>query len=504
MVVAGTNINIAPKQIAVTPDTAFRRAVALQQRGDLAAAEKIYRAILKQYPRHFETLANLGNVLLLAERMEEAVRFLRRALSQNSNSAIVHNLLARTLQLLERYDEALERSRRAIVLDPQLVEARATLAQGLAELGRYDEARAALERAIELAPDQASLYYYWGQITRWTAGDPRIAALEGLLPRSDALPLDERVNLHFALGKAYADCGEIERAFRHQIAGGTLQRRGLRYNEAATLREMDELTRALDAEWIAQHEGLGDLSPRPVFIVGMARSGTSLVEQILASHPRVKGLGERVTLTDAIAQICGTPGVPASLPQQLVHWSGSELRRLGGLYLKASRRGVPTSAERITDKLPANFRFAGLIHAALPNARIIHTVRDPVDTCLSIFSILFSGMSQLYSYDLGELGRYYRAYEKVMAHWRRVLPPCVMLEVRYEDVVRDLAGQARRIVGHCGLEWDPACLDFHKAERPVRTISHAQVRQPIYHSSVGRPRPPRELMLPLLKALAIA
>jgi hypothetical protein len=140
---------------------------------------------------------------------------------------------------------------------------------------------------------------------------------------------------------------------------------------------------------------------------------------------------------------------------------------------------------------------------ALPNARIIHTRRDPVDTCLSMFSILFTGMGLLHSYDLGELGRYYRAYEKLMAHWRDILPAGVMLEVQYEEVVDDLEQQARRIVAHCGLEWDDACLDFHKTERAVRTISHQQVRQPIYRSSVGRRRPPRELLLPLLEALGV-
>lgn len=491
-----------PKQIGVTPDVAFKRAVELQQKGDLPGSEKIYRAILKQYPKHFETLANLGNVLLVAERLEEAVRFLRKALKQKPNSAIVLNNLARALHMLERHEEALQRAKHAIALDSQLVDARATLAQGLAELGRYDEARATMAQAIELAPDQARFYYYWGQITRWTADDPRLTALEALAQKAPSLPHDDQVNLHFALGKAYADCGDIERAFRQQIEGGALQRRLLRYDEASTLSELDALC-ALDAKWMTRHQRGGDPSPLPIFILGMPRSGTSLVEQILASHPKVKGLGERVTLNEAIAEVCGTNTIPPLLPQRAAHWSSAQLRQLGALYIKAISRSVPAGATRITDKLPANFRFAGLIHAALPNARIIHTRRDPVDTCLSIFSILFSGHSQLYSYDLRELGRYYRAYEKVMAHWRNVLPPGVMLEVQYEEVVDNLEQQARQIIAHCGLEWDDACLEFYKAERPVRTISHAQVRQPIYRSSVGRPRPPHNLLLPLLEALGV-
>jgi tetratricopeptide (TPR) repeat protein len=495
---------IMSRQVGVTPDAAFQQAVALQQRGDLAGAEKIYRAILKQQPKHLQTLSNLAAVLLLGERMTEAIPLLRKALNQNPNSAVVHTHLARAFALLDRHEEALERANRAIALDPQLPGAHATLAQVLSNLGRYAEAKKALTRAIELAPEHASFYYYMGQIARWTADDPCFAALEALVKNAAALPLPEQVAAHFALAKAYDDCGDIERSFRHQIEGGTLQRRFLKYNETATLGELDEVCSALDADWLTRHRGGGDPSSLPVFVLGMPRSGSTLIEQILASHPRVHALGERLTFIEALAQVCGTSTVPASLGYRASRWSDAELRKLGGLYREATQRETPASATRAVDKLPTNFQYVGLIHAALPNARIIHTQRDAVDTCLSVFSILFSGGAQLYSYDLAELGRYHRAYEKVMAHWRNILPAGVMLGVDYEEVVHDLEGQARRIVAHCGLEWDDACLEFHKADRAVRTVSHAQVRQPIYRTSVGRPRPPRDLLLPLLETLGIA
>jgi hypothetical protein len=178
---------------------------------------------------------------------------------------------------------------------------------------------------------------------------------------------------------------------------------------------------------------------------------------------------------------------------------GEQLRQFGAEYVAAIRALAP-NAERITDKMPHNFRFAGFIHLALPNARIIHARRDPVDTCLSGFSKYFSG-DHPYNHDLAELGRYYRAYEALMAHWRQVLPSGVMLEVQYEEVTADLECQARRIVAHCGLDWDDACLSFHKTERAVRTASAIQVRQPIYRSSVGRSRPYEHMLGPLLEAL---
>ncbi len=494
-------VRMTPRPVALAPDQAYRQAVALQQRGDLTGAEKIYRVLLKQQPKNFHVLTDLATILLTSERTEEAVVVLRKALNQDPNSALTHAMLARALQMLDRDEEGLERASRAIALNPELADAHATLAQGLANLGRYDEAVSAMARAIELAPNRARFYSYWGHITRWTADDPRLAALEALAQKSSSLPLADRVELNFALAKAYGDCGDIERAFHHQIEGGALQRRIFKYDEAATLAEFDDIARAIDDAWLGQHRGIGDPSPMPVFVVGMPRSGTTLVEQILASHPQVRALGERLTLIEAIAQACGTPTIPRSLPRLAAQWSDAQLRGLGTRYLEAATRGIPGTATLVIDKLPANFQFAGIIHAALPNARIIHTRRDPVDTCLSNFSILFAGYAQLYSYDLGELGRYYRAYERLMAHWRAALPPGVMLDVQYENIVDNLEHEARRIVAHCGLEWDDACLAFHKTDRPVRTVSHAQVRQPIYRSSIGRPRPSADLLLPLLNAL---
>jgi hypothetical protein len=241
--------------------------------------------------------------------------------------------------------------------------------------------------------------------------------------------------------------------------------------------------------------GLGDPSSVPVFIVGMPRSGTTLIEQILASHPRVFGAGELMNLTRTVATLSRR----APFLGAILAMGAPELRELGAHYVTEVRQLAP-EADRIIDKMPANFRLVGLIHLALPNARIIHARRDPLDTCFSCFSQLFSG-DQPFSYDLAELGRYYSAYEMLMQHWRRVLPRGVMLEVNYEDVIGDLEGEARRIVSHCGLEWDDACLSFHQTERPVR--STFQVRQPIYRNSVGRWRLYERHLGPLIGALGL-
>jgi hypothetical protein len=250
---------------------------------------------------------------------------------------------------------------------------------------------------------------------------------------------------------------------------------------------------------MAGRTGAGHASALPVFIVGMPRSGTTLIEQILASHPQVFGAGELPDLGDAAARLSEPGDANGAFPEIVASLPDEVLRQVGARYADAAGARAPM-AERVTDKMPLNFYFVGLIHLALPNARIIHASRDPLDTCLSCFATLFTGDHRV-AYELSELGRYYKAYEGLMEHWRRVLPDGVMLEVRYEDVVADVGREARRIVAHCGLSWDDTCLRFHGSPRPVRTASAAQVRRPIYDSSVGRWRAYDKLLLPLIEAL---
>jgi hypothetical protein len=218
-----------------------------------------------------------------------------------------------------------------------------------------------------------------------------------------------------------------------------------------------------------------------------------LVEQILATHPKVYGAGELNDFEAVVASCRGSDGTRSGL-------GSKELREIGVRYLQRVR-ATAIGAKRITDKMLANYRYAGLIHLALPNARIIHVCRDPLDTCLSCFSTLFTHNNQPFSYDLAELGRYYRAYTALMEHWREVLSLEQMLEVQYEELVVNFEPLARRILAYCGLEWDAACLEFHKTQRPVWTASGIQVRQPIYRSSVGRWRPYEDMLRPLSEAL---
>jgi len=513
------------------PVTVFRQAATLHSQGKLSEAEELYRALLINHPDHFEALHYLGVLCRLQGKFREAASLIGKALSQKPewaeahfslgvvyllmvrySDALVHygkalairpnfpeayNMRGIALQALHREEEAIAQFRQAIALRPDYAESYGNIGSSLQELGRIDEARQAFEKAIELAPKRPRFYRQLGECRRIAAESPWLAAMEEMGRDLAKLSEDDRIELHFALGKAYDDLGDPERSFHHLHEGNAIRRRQITYDEPATLKIFDDIRATYTPALMREKSGSGHPSSLPIFILGMPRSGSTLVEQILASHPKVYGAGERADFHEAVATIEGRnpPTIPAVVPTL----TGDQLQRLGALYVSRMSADAP-QAERITDKMPGNFVHAGLIHLALPNARIIHTRRDPVDTCFSCFARLFT-QSKWYTYDLGELGRYYRGYQQLMEHWRRILPEGAMLEVQYEDVVADLEGQARRIVAFCGLEWDDACLAFHRTQRAIRTASAPQVRQPIYHSSVGRWRAYAHLLWPLLAAL---
>jgi tetratricopeptide (TPR) repeat protein len=368
----------------------------------------------------------------------------------------------------------------------------------LLALGRLLEGRAALEQAIRLAPRNAKFQRDLSEISHFAIGDARLVGMERLAQDTASLSIDDRIELHFALGKAYEDLGRHAEAFRQWLDGNALKRKQIAYDEAGALEALDGMRTAFTSDMLRTRQDVGQPSAAPVFIVGMPRSGTTLVEQILAGHPQVFGGGELPHFIAAVNEMRAAFG--GNFSQLVSQMTDADFRNLGARYLAETAQLAPGAA-RITDKMPTNFVFAGFIHLALPNATIIHAVRDPVDTCLSCFSKLFVA-KQNHTFDLAELGRYYRHYQALMAHWHSIMPTGRILDVRYEDVVADLEGQAHRIITHCGLEWDPRCLAFHQTERPVRTASAVQVRQPIYNKSVGRWRVHEPFLAPLLAELS--
>ena len=307
----------------------------------------------------------------------------------------------------------------------------------------------------------------------------------------------ERADLHSAAGKVASDQRRDEDAFANWLEGARLRRKAINYTIASSRKNFAANRAAFEGAIFERRLQQPVDGPTPIFITGMPRSGTTLAEQILASHPSVEGLGELRHITDIAGAVSDWSGADGGYPDALAALGEADWAQAASLYMeRLPRRGAEPV---VSDKMPSNFYYLGFIALLFPNARIVHCRRDALDTCLSCFTTDFSD-GQEWSFDLAEIGAYYGFYLELMAHWRRVLPLPVH-ELDYESVVADLAGEARRLVEFCGLDWHPDCLEFHRAERPVLTASNAQVRQPLYASSVGRWRRFEKHLDPLIENL---
>ncbi len=439
-----------------------------------------------------------ADILRQLHRFAEGLAACRRALALDPSSSDAYNSLGLLLQETASDDEAAAAFDRAVALAPDASLPLANKASMLMQCGRAGEARAAIEKAYTLDPNSAAVWYTRTMIRGFVLEDAEIATLEKLADPARTPSLADRVWLHFALGGAYVERSDADRAFRHLDAGNGMKRALVRYDADAAERRLDAIAAAFPAVRPAEAPATECISELPVFVVGMPRSGTTLIEQILASHPQVHGAGELRFLEAEVHRVENARG--RSYPDFVPHLAPVDYAEIGRAYL-AQIEPVPPNVVRVVDKMITNSLYAGLIYFALPRARIILCRRDPIDTCLSCYSKLFtSGLE--YSYDLTELGRYYRAHDRLMAHWRNVLPAQNFLEIDYESVVADLEGSARRIVEFCGLEWSPACLRFHETRRTVRTASMVQVRKPLYRTSVGRWRQFSAHLAPLIEALS--
>jgi tetratricopeptide (TPR) repeat protein len=464
------------------------------------AAIARYRQALAIRPNDAALCARLASVLQASGRSAEAIALGEQALVLDPHADDAHGTLGSAFMTLNRNEEALAHFEASLAVAGERAETHNNIGVALQLLGRAEEAAAAYQTAVRLAPKSIMTHFNLASLKTFSVGDPRLAGLEALAKEADSLDQEDHIALDFALAKAFADLDQRAQSFHHLREGNTRKRRQIVYDEPAIMAFFAQIRATFSPTLMRAKHG-GDPSRLPVFVVGMPRSGTTLIEQILASHSAVFGAGEREDLNQAVLAHFGPRDAAANFPESLSTVTPETLRQFATHYLEGITESAPW-ARRIVDKMPLNFLFVGLIHLALPNARIIHAVRDPVDTCFSCFSLLFAG-HQPFAYDLGELGRYYRAYEALMAHWRSVLPHGVMIDVNYEDVVADLETQARRMLAHCGLDWQPQCLDFYKTPRGVRTASSIQVRQPIYRHALGRWRRYEAFLQPLLQALDV-
>ncbi|MEZ5809970.1 MAG: sulfotransferase [Rhizobiaceae bacterium] len=472
------------------PDAAFLHNIlgachaGLGQAGEAVAC---YRRALALDPASAEIRNNLGDALNRLGRHEEAETVLHQALAARPDYPEALNNLANALNHLNRQAEAMPLLQKALRLKPDFAEAFNNLGNAHNDLGRPAEAVAAFEAALKARPGYAEAWRNLAAVRRFAAGDDAIGALENAL--SAATAPGDRIHLEFALAKALDDIGEHDRAFGHFAAGNRLHRRGIG-DPIAEQRNLFGRIRAIFADGVpAPPADLDPSSKRPVFIVGMPRSGTSLVEQILASHTGVHGGGELQVVRRAVA-----PAVEAG---RLDEAAIAAIRKSCIDGLDALGAAEPA----VTDKMPLNFRWIGFIAAALPEAVIVHTRRDSVAVAWSIFRTFFPARGLEFSFDLGDIAAYLRLYDELMAFWAERLPGRIV-ECDYERLTENQEAETRRLLDRCGLGWDERCLAFHETARAVRTASSVQVREKMYRGSSRAWRDYEPHLGPLIEALA--
>ena len=501
----------------------FRQAEESVARGDYAAAITQYQDSIQLRPRHAEARNKLGVVLLRQGRNADAEEQFRQAIVRQPNHVEAHVNLGVVLSATQRFQEAEDTLRRALKLKPADTAARSQLAQVLFYRGRFDRARIEFEKVLKVAPRDANALFGFGVLARSEgrfdeaeelfrralAAAPQMApawsAIAGLrkMTQADAgwceaaeqaaatmkAPPDE-AGVRFAIGKYLDDVGEYEQAFNsYQRANELLKAVAQPYNNVLHARVVDDMIRVYTPEAIARARTGGSVATKPIFVVGMPRSGTSLTEQILASHPAVAGAGELPFWNDAVRRHEGA--ARADLLDEPLR------KQLAGEYLDTLQRHCPDTGY-VVDKMPRNADYLGVIHSVFPHARIIYMRRDPIDTCLSCYFQHFSA-NLSYTLDLADLAHYYSEHARLMAHWRKVLPPGTILDVPYEELVADQEQWTRKILTFLGLEWDERCLRFNETQRPVITSSYWQVRQRIYGNSVQRWRNYSKFVGPLRK-----
>ena len=470
--------------------------------GEPAKAAPYFEKALTIDPGYPRAVKGLATTYHLLERSDKLAYVCQQLVGYAPNVATTWVEFGAALITLNKRAEAEKHFAKALELAPDDADVRLRMARAWLEAGDLDAANSALAEAVELKPRSIYVLDMVTSLKKTVPGDGTLEKLTDL--DENAMDLQQRAVLHFALGKALSDLGDYERSFLHFLDANKHQRARRGYDETKALAVIARTAELFSPAILANCGESGNPSRTPIFILGMPRSGSTLVEQVLAGHKRVRAMGELKAMDEAIGTLESKKG--SSFPGWLPSLDRHDIALLADRYLSrlselAQAQGLPRGDPhlRLVDKMPGNFHYVGLIHIALPNAKIIHTRRDPVDTCLSCFEKYFEGLP--YTNDLGELGRFYHQYERLMAVWARLLPQGSVLDVDYATLVTDFEPTVRKILAFCDLEWDDACLAFHKAERAVRTASAAQVRQPLYTTSLKRWRPSDDVLKPLLDGL---
>ncbi|MEP5568328.1 MAG: sulfotransferase [Halioglobus sp.] len=475
-------------------DVASRVALKMGQRR--LAKDLADRAVTLE-PSNFAYLSNQAVCLLAANHTTEALQLIKQLAALPHSEAAEYDALGNLYSQVNKQAEAIDCFRSAIACEPEIAHHWFNLGLCLQAVGDLADAESAFDRCIALDPAQGEPWLHRSRLRTQLADSNHVQALNSAIKKGTEDWRSE-MSMRYALAKEYEDLDNYDRVFEELRLGADLRRSHMNHDPEADLAAMRAIRDIYDSQYVLA--GSGYDSDEPIFIVGLPRTGTTLVERILGSHSAVYAAGELNNFAESL-----TSQVSAMKPKSRLDFirmaANADSEKLGRDYVESTR---PQTADRsrFIDKLPLNFLYCGLIHRALPKAKIIHLKRNAMDTCFAIYKTLFK-QAYPFSYDQQELGRYYVAYRDLMAHWHHVMPGKI-LDVCYEDLVSDLTTQSHRLLDFCDLPWEDACLDFHQSQAPSLTASLAQVRQPVYTSSIGKWRHYEDRLKPLRAVLVEA
>lgn len=474
----------------------MKRADELLNAGRFNEAGSLLLQVCRQNPRDLAAWVKLSKVQGELCEYRESERSAARALEIKPDCLEAYYNLGYAIELQGKLDEALAAFRKSLEINPGSAYALGSITRILEKQGDFDAANRFLQRILELGITSIPAAHTFAKIcSRYGSCDGAVRYIRKILDSGELQP-EDRMKLYFTLGELYDRLGEYDDAFRCIRAANNMKpaRADSRRHAANVSRLLETCSR----EYIAGLPDSGNTSSRPLFIVGMPRSGTTLVEQIVSSHPDVAAAGELTTIPALAGSLAASPETGPALLHQLDRVSRDSLARASEKYLGVLG-GVSSGARYVTDKLPYNFLHLGLIQLLFPESRVIHTVRNPLDTCLSCYFLDFAG-SHDYTSSLQDLGRFYLQYERIMQHWREVLT-IPIIDVQYEELVRDQESITRELISFLGLDWNDSCLRFHESTRFARTASYDQVRQPMYARSVGRWKNYEKYLGPLISVM---
>ncbi|MCB1720279.1 MAG: sulfotransferase [Alphaproteobacteria bacterium] len=447
--------------------------------GRRADAINAFHGAIKSNKNFVPAYSNLCLAYAEEEEFELAVEVGQKGLNINPEYLPLYNSLAFALKPLGRLEEAIAYMRQALLLNSNDISLIENLGVLLYESGEKQEAQSLLEDVVRRHPAQTQAHRTLAAIKRYQNGDPHITQMDKL-SQSPALVPRQKADLHFALGKAYEDMKDYQLSFKHYKTANDIYRSTLSYSINADQAFFEAIKNTFSKDYIESHSLSKKESRTPIFILGMPRSGTSLVEQILASHPEVQGAGELNYLEFIQFKKHGITRENYELDFKTL--SEGTLETMAAMYLDKAYSGVSNEAQALTDKMPHNFRYIGLIRCLFPHAKVIRCRRDPMDVCFSIYKTKFSG-DMSFAYSLKEIGEHYMLYEDLMEHWKKTIPDFIY-DMSYEDLVNNQERTTRSLLEFCGLKWNEQCMSFHETKRAVTTASALQVKQPIYKNAL--------------------